>query len=50
MTHMNRLYNIFLYSHIRNPHVGWVDRLFAKPINQKQTHGNNALFDKRALY
>jgi len=99
MTHMNRLYNIFLYSHIRTPpHVGWVERflrnpstknkrmetthylinrlcadgfrtsthpteikahlflrrmgraLFAKPINQKQTHGNNALFDKPALY
>jgi len=23
---------------------------FAKPINQTQTHGNNALFDKPALY
>ena len=24
--------------------------LFAKPINQKQTHGNIVLFDKPSLY
>jgi len=47
MTHMNRLYNIFLYSHIRNPHVGWVERFLQNPsIKNKRMETTHYLINR----